>query len=94
VQLYDSTGCTASALAAHVERRSGRWFMSRSCLGRCAQEEAMPEHVRTNGEQHVEATPSEARQGTGPRDMVSVLSISLLLAAVAGAVLIAFFLRM
>jgi hypothetical protein len=39
--------------------------------------------------------PSEqtvkVRQGTGPRTMVSVLLISLLLAAVAGALLLAYF---
>jgi hypothetical protein len=54
----------------------------------------MAEHVQTNGEEHVEVTPREARQGTGPRAMVNVLSTSLLLAALVGAVLIAYFLRM
>lgn len=39
-----------------------------------------------------EITPVEARQGTGPRDMFSVLVISLLLAAVAGTALLAYFL--
>jgi hypothetical protein len=53
----------------------------------------MAEHVRTNGEDHVEVTPGEARQGTGPRAMVNVLSISLLSAALVGMVLIAYFLR-
>jgi hypothetical protein len=36
-------------------------------------------------------TKTEARQGTGPREMVSVLFISILLAAVAGAVLLWYF---
>ena len=31
------------------------------------------------------------RQGTGPRDMVSVLFVSLIAAAVAGAVIVAYF---
>jgi hypothetical protein len=39
-----------------------------------------------------EVTPVEARQGTGPRDMVTVLIVSLLLAAAAGTGLIAYFL--
>jgi hypothetical protein len=37
-------------------------------------------------------TPVEARQGTGPRDMVKVLVISMLLAAVAGTAILAYFL--
>jgi hypothetical protein len=36
-------------------------------------------------------TPVEARQGSGPRDMFSVLVMSLLLAAVAGTALLAYF---
>jgi hypothetical protein len=51
----------------------------------------MAEHVRTNGEEHIEVTPVEARQGTGPRDMVSVLTVSLFLAALVGAALLAYF---
>ncbi len=39
----------------------------------------------------VETTPVEARQGTGPRVMVSVLIVSLSLAVAAGAILLAFF---
>jgi hypothetical protein len=54
----------------------------------------MAEHVRTpDGEEHIEVSPREARQGTGPRAMASVLTISLLLAAVVGATLLAYFLR-
>jgi hypothetical protein len=45
----------------------------------------------TPEDEHIEVTPVEARQGTGPRDMVTVLSVSLLLAAVAGAALLAYF---
>jgi hypothetical protein len=37
-------------------------------------------------------TTVEARQGTGPRDMVTVLVVSLLLAAVAGTAILAYFL--
>jgi hypothetical protein len=44
-------------------------------------------------EEHpVDATPIEARQGTGPRDMVVVLTVSLLLAAAAGTLPLALFL--
>jgi hypothetical protein len=39
-----------------------------------------------------EVTPVEARQGTGPRDMFTVLIVSLLLAAAAGTGIIAYFL--
>jgi hypothetical protein len=39
-----------------------------------------------------EVTPAEARQGGGPRDMVTVLTGSLVLAAVAGSALLAYFL--
>jgi hypothetical protein len=48
--------------------------------------------VRTDGEEHVEVTPVEARQGTGPRAMASVLTISLFLAALVGSALLAYFL--
>jgi len=37
-------------------------------------------------------TPTDARQGTGPRDLLTILTISLLLAAVAGTALVAYFL--
>ena len=43
------------------------------------------------GDRGAEVTPVEARQGTGPRDMFSVLVVSLLLAAVAGTALLAYF---
>jgi hypothetical protein len=52
----------------------------------------MPHHRPEATEDTTEITPVEARQGTGPRDMFSVLVISLLLAAVAGTVLLAYFL--
>ena len=39
----------------------------------------------------IEVTKTEARQGTGPRQMVSVLSVSLALAVVAGVILILWF---
>jgi hypothetical protein len=43
-------------------------------------------------EEHaIEATKTEARQGTGPRQMVSVLAISIALAVLAGALLIIWF---
>ena len=41
--------------------------------------------------QDQDLTKTEARQGTGPRAMVSVLFISLTLAALAGAVLLWYF---
>jgi hypothetical protein len=50
------------------------------------------EAPRTTANDGTEVTPVEARQGTGPRDMFSVLVISLLLAAVAGTALLAYFL--
>ena len=40
----------------------------------------------------VEVTSAEARQGTGPRNMVSVLFVSLMLAVSAGVILLAYFL--
>jgi hypothetical protein len=43
-------------------------------------------------EQPTKVTTVEARQGTGPRDMVTVLVVSLLLAAVAGTAILAYFL--
>jgi hypothetical protein len=43
------------------------------------------------GEEPVEATPTEARQGTGPRDMLAVLIVSLIIAGVVGGGLIAYF---
>ena len=46
----------------------------------------MPEHAPT------EVAPAKARQGTGPRAMVAVLTISLLLAVIAGTALLAYFL--
>ena len=39
----------------------------------------------------VEATPAEARQGTGPRDMLAVLIVSLIIAGVVGGGLLAYF---
>ena len=39
----------------------------------------------------VEVTKTEARQGTGPRQMVSVLTVSLALAVAAGIILILWF---
>lgn len=42
-------------------------------------------------EHPIEITPKEARQGTGPRSMVSVLTGSLLLGAAAGAALLVYF---
>ena len=39
----------------------------------------------------VEVTKTEARQGTGPRQMVSVLTVSIALAVVAGIILILWF---
>jgi hypothetical protein len=40
---------------------------------------------RTSGEKHIEVTPVEARQGTGPPEMLTVLTVSLMLAVAAGA---------
>jgi hypothetical protein len=37
-----------------------------------------------------ELTTTEARQGTGPRDMFGVLIVSLLLASIAGTALLAY----
>ncbi len=46
----------------------------------------------TRQKQPTKVTTVEARQGTGPRDMVTVLVVSLLLAAVAGTAILAYFL--
>jgi hypothetical protein len=51
----------------------------------------MAEDFRVSSDEHPKMTAVEARQGTGPRDMVSVLLISLLLAAVVGAVIVGYF---
>jgi hypothetical protein len=48
--------------------------------------------MKVRGEEHTEITTNEARQGTGPRDMFGVLIISLMLAALAGTALLAYFL--
>jgi hypothetical protein len=50
----------------------------------------MAEHP--SDEHPIEVTPLEARQGTGPRDNFNVLIASLLLAAVAGTAILAYFL--
>ena len=53
----------------------------------------MAEHPQSMSEEHPpKLTTVEARQGTGPRDMVTVLVVSLLLAAVAGTAILAYFL--
>ena len=53
----------------------------------------MADHPQSAPDEHpTTVTPLEARQATGPRDMFSVLIISLLLAAVAGTALLAYFL--
>jgi hypothetical protein len=46
----------------------------------------------TPDEHPMNVTPAEARQATGPRDMLGVLTISLLLATVAGTAILAYFL--
>jgi hypothetical protein len=51
----------------------------------------MAEQPHVSTDEHSKLTTVEARQGTGPRDMVSVLLISLLLAAVTGAVIVGYF---
>jgi hypothetical protein len=50
------------------------------------------EAVMSKAVDHPSAKAVKVRQGTGPRVMVSVLLISLLLAAVAGAALLYYFL--
>ena len=53
----------------------------------------MADHPQSAPDEHEPTvTPLEARQGTGPRDMFNVLIISLLLAAVAGTAILAYFL--
>ena len=47
---------------------------------------------RASQEAAPELTPVEARQGTGPRDTFGVLVVSLVLAGVAGAVMLAYLL--
>jgi hypothetical protein len=48
--------------------------------------------MRQDPDEHpVEVTKTEARQGTGPRQMVSVLTVSIALAVLAGAILIVWF---
>jgi hypothetical protein len=42
-------------------------------------------------DERVEVTKTEARQGTGPRQMVSVLTVSIGLAVVAGIILLLWF---
>jgi hypothetical protein len=46
----------------------------------------------SSDEHPTKVPPVEARQGAGPRDMVSVLTISLALAVAAGAALLAYWL--
>jgi|GEM_PF-3616583 len=56
------------------------------------QETSVPEvRYDEDGDRQVEATGAEARQGAGPRAMVSVLTVSLLLAAIAGSALLLYF---
>jgi hypothetical protein len=43
------------------------------------------------GEEPVEVTPTEAKQGTGPRDMLAVLIVPLIIAGVVGGGLLAHF---
>jgi hypothetical protein len=53
----------------------------------------MKESIMSNGEpvDRPSRETVEVRQGTGPRNMVSVLLLGILLAAVAGLVLLAYF---
>jgi hypothetical protein len=51
-----------------------------------------PHGTHESGDHPKELSTVEARQGTGPRAMVSVLTISMLLAAVAGTAILAYFL--
>lgn len=46
----------------------------------------------SHGDEGAELTPVEARQGTGPRNMAAVVIVSTLLAALAGTVLLAYYL--
>ena len=53
----------------------------------------MADQPQATPEEHpTKLTTVEARQGTGPRDMATVLVVSLLLAAVAGTAILAYFL--
>lgn len=53
----------------------------------------MAEEPHVMSDEHpTKVAPIEARQGTGPRDNFNVLIASLLLAAVAGTALLAYFL--
>jgi hypothetical protein len=53
----------------------------------------MADHPRAAPDEHEpKVTPLEARQANGPRDMFNVLIISILLAAVAGTAMLAYFL--
>ena len=53
----------------------------------------MAERPHAAPDEHpMKVTPVEARQGTGPRDNFNVLIISMLLAAVAGTAILAYFL--
>lgn len=47
--------------------------------------------MRHDREEPVQVTKTEARQGTGPRQMVSVLTASIALAIVAGLFLVVWF---
>lgn len=47
--------------------------------------------VTETAEGKIKETAVEARQGTGPRAMVTVLTFSLFMAAVAGSALLAYF---
>jgi hypothetical protein len=66
----------------------------RSPTARDAKERTpMADQPQTTPEEHpTKLTTVETRQGTGPRDMVTVLVVSLLLAAVAGTAILAYFL--
>ena len=57
-------------------------------IPRFAQDNAM---AREPEEHPIEVTKTEARQGTGPRQTVSVLIISIALAILAGALLVIWF---
>jgi hypothetical protein len=48
-------------------------------------------HEMRADERSIKETPVEARQGTGPRNMTTVLTVSLVMAAIAGAGLLAYF---
>jgi hypothetical protein len=62
-------------------------------IERGKEEPAMADRPQSTSDEHpLKVTPVEARQGTGPRDMFNVLVVSLLLAAVAGTALLAYFL--